>query len=72
MKDSRQQLLTIRDVADLLKISQASVRNLTIRGKLPAPVRLGRLIRWRPGDLTAFLERRDEDELSPISLEDLD
>ena len=40
-------LLTIDDVAELLRCSTRHVRRLSDSGKMPAPVRLGTLLRWR-------------------------
>jgi excisionase family DNA binding protein len=40
-------MLGIRDVAALLRCSTRHVHRLADRGAMPAPVRLGALIRWR-------------------------
>ena len=52
-------LLTVEDVAQRLKVSPSTVRRLIRRGGLKT-VRLGRLIRIRPADLNAYIERHIE------------
>ena len=39
-------LLDAKEVARLLSCSQRSVRRLADSGRIPAPIRLGRLVRW--------------------------
>src|SRR3990172_10348059 len=41
-----QELLTVRDVAAALKISPRQVWKLNSMGRLPAPLRLSRSVRW--------------------------
>ncbi len=48
-------LLDIRAVSRLLSCSARHVARLAENGRLPQPVKLGRLIRWRRADLDAFL-----------------
>jgi excisionase family DNA binding protein len=48
-------LLDIRAVAQLLCCSPRHVARLADAHRLPSPVKLGRLIRWRRADLDAFL-----------------
>ncbi len=45
------QLLNDLAVAERLGISRSLVRKLHALGKLPAPVRLNRCVRWRVSDL---------------------
>jgi excisionase family DNA binding protein len=52
-------LLSIADVAHLLKLSPKSVRRLVARGSLPC-YHLGRLLRFAPGDVFRWLEARKE------------
>lgn len=47
-------LLTEPEVAEILRMSQRSVRNARERGDLPH-LRIGRLIRYRADDLEGFL-----------------
>ena len=49
-------LLTVGDVARLLKLSQRQVWKLAKAKRLPAPLKLGRSVRWRATDLARFLE----------------
>lgn len=48
-------LMTVTEVAALLGISTRGVWRFRDMGKLPAPVQLGRLVRWRQSDLTAWI-----------------
>ncbi|HEX4150344.1 MAG TPA: helix-turn-helix domain-containing protein [Pirellulales bacterium] len=49
-------LLTAREAADHLRISQRTLFTLTARGEIPA-VRIGRAVRYRAADLTSYVER---------------
>ena len=44
--NSNGELLTVAEVADLLKCSPRHIRNSVKRGEFPEPIRLGRLPRW--------------------------
>jgi len=44
-------LLTVEGVAEALATSVKTVRRMDLGGKLPAPVRIGRGLRWRKGEL---------------------
>lgn len=48
-------LLTDHAVARTLGVSRSFVHKLHAQGKLPAPVRLGRCLRWRAAEITAWL-----------------
>jgi excisionase family DNA binding protein len=48
-------LLDVRQVAALLNCSTRHVYRLSDAGHMPAPVKLGALIRWRRADLDAWL-----------------
>ena len=50
-----EELLTTREVADLLKVSERHVQNLVKHGTLPKPIVLGRSVRFRPRDIRRFL-----------------
>lgn len=52
MSDS---LLTAADLAELLCVSVRQVRRLQVGEKLPAPVYIGRLPRWRESEVSAWL-----------------
>jgi excisionase family DNA binding protein len=49
------QLLDVQAVAALLDCSPRHVYRLADAGRMPAPVRLGALVRWRRQDLDAWL-----------------
>jgi excisionase family DNA binding protein len=48
-------LLTADDVGRLLSCSRRSVYRLADKGRIPAPVRLGNLVRWRRDELDQWL-----------------
>jgi excisionase family DNA binding protein len=50
-------LLTVSDVAGWLKLKPATVRALTRRGEISFH-RVGRAIRFRPGDVEVYLARQ--------------
>jgi excisionase family DNA binding protein len=49
------QLLDVRAVAAMLDCSTRHIYRLADAGRMPAPVRLGTLVRWRRQDLDAWL-----------------
>jgi len=49
---------TLRDVATLLGCAPSTVLKYVCGGKLPRPVKIGRLTRWRRDELLGFLEDR--------------
>jgi excisionase family DNA binding protein len=51
-------LMGVREVAARLAVSTRTAWKLAYAGKLPAPVRLGRCVRWRASDLQGFIESR--------------
>jgi excisionase family DNA binding protein len=53
-----EEILTIREVADLLKLHPKTVNKLVISGKLPA-YRIGRQWRFRKSEVLKTLEKRD-------------
>jgi excisionase family DNA binding protein len=50
-------LLDVRSVAALLGSSTKHVWRLRDDGLLPAPVRVGALVRWRASDLNRWIEQ---------------
>ena len=52
-------LLTTREVAQLLRLSEKSIRRLVAHGRIPC-VRFGRVIRFATGDVLAWLSARKE------------
>ncbi|HWA97336.1 MAG TPA: helix-turn-helix domain-containing protein [Pirellulales bacterium] len=51
-------LLTVRDVAERLKVSTRTIQTMTKAGELPT-VRIRRAVRFRPADVRAFVDRGD-------------
>jgi excisionase family DNA binding protein len=50
-----QVLLDVQQVADLLNCSARHVYRLADAGRMPAPLKLGALVRWRRQDLDTWL-----------------
>ena len=52
-------LLTEKEVADMFRLSVAGLRAQRRRGDLPGAlgIKIGKFIRYRVGDVAAFLER---------------
>jgi excisionase family DNA binding protein len=48
-------LLDVEQVAALLHCSKSHIYRLSDAGRMPAPVKLGALIRWTRADLDAWL-----------------
>lgn len=49
-------LLTKNDVAALFGITTTSINPWIAAGKIPAPMRIGRRVYWRPETLGVFLD----------------
>ena len=54
------ELLSLRELADLLKVSPGNARLLAAKGSLPRPVRVGRLLRWRRDAIEQWLSQQGE------------
>jgi len=50
------ELLTVRQVAAMLKLSTRQVFKLSTSGRLPEPVKLARSTRWRESDIARWIE----------------
>lgn len=48
-------MLTVDDLAELLHCSTRSVYRLSDAGRLPKPVKVGAMNRWRPGEVEAWI-----------------
>lgn len=57
-------LLTKKDAADRLAVSPATVSRLIAAGALPA-VKIGKLVRIRPADLSAFVAKNAKTKATP-------
>ncbi len=53
--DSPATLIDVGQVASLMRCSPRTVYRLSDAGRMPAPVRLGSLVRWRRGDVEAWI-----------------
>ena len=49
-------LWTCDDVAAYAKLGRGTVRNMVSRGELPAPIRIGRSVRWKPSVIIAWFD----------------
>lgn len=49
-------LLTVQEVATLLRVSKRTVYRLVLQNKLPEPRKIGRSIRWHKQELLSWLE----------------
>ncbi len=49
------ELLDVASVAEMCGCSARTVRRLSDAGRMPRPIRLGSLIRWRRADLEAWI-----------------
>lgn len=61
------ELLTVSDVARLLRVSEPKLYGLIRRGEFVAPTKLGRQSRWFYEDVHAYIERlrKQPRELAP-------
>ena len=50
-------MLTVRDLAKLLKCSTRTIYRLSDAGKMPRPVRLGALVRWRLAEIEPWISQ---------------
>jgi len=53
---ARPELLDVEAVGKLLTCSQRTVYRMADAGKMPRPVKLGSLVRWRRGELLDWLD----------------
>jgi excisionase family DNA binding protein len=51
-----EKLLTKKDVADLLGLTERTVERLIARGLFPRPLKVGHSVRWRVAVVEKFLE----------------
>lgn len=49
------ELLTAGDLARRLRVSIRQIRKLHAEALLPAPIRLGRSVRWRSGEIANWI-----------------
>lgn len=53
-----ERLLTVRDVAERLSLSEKTVRRLRRRGEIPRGIEVGGVIRWRAEEIDAWVVSR--------------
>jgi predicted DNA-binding transcriptional regulator AlpA len=58
-------LLNEREVANITGMSVASLRRWRLLGQGPRYIKIGAAVRYKPGDLTAWLESRPAGGTSP-------
>ncbi len=64
-KNGEDELLTKKEVADLLRVDVRTLRRMVRSGEVPAPVRIGdRTDRWRRTTIESFLKRKEKQALT--------
>jgi excisionase family DNA binding protein len=53
---SQTELITITDIAQLLRVNQRTIERMQSAGELPTPICVGRLRKWRLCDILAWLQ----------------
>lgn len=61
MEPKLEKLLTVDDIANILKVSTRTLRRRWHKGEFPPPMRIGRLIRWHPDQLRDYLAKQREE-----------
>ena len=51
-------LFSVRNLADFLDVDEKTVRRWREQGRLPEAVEIGGVVRWRPEDIGAWLEKQ--------------
>lgn len=74
--ESERVLLTVREVARLLHLGERTIWKLNTAGEFPAPVRIGRAVRWDRRVVEAWLaeknaEAQKKQEKSGVALDRL-
>lgn len=62
MAAMNEQLLTSEEVADLLKVSVASLYQMRYHRQAPPAVRIGGRLRWQPSVVLSWLDDQREPE----------
>jgi predicted DNA-binding transcriptional regulator AlpA len=60
--DDVERLLDIRVIADRLRVTPETVREMVKRNEFPQPLRLGTLQRWRVSVFNAWVAQRDAEK----------
>jgi predicted DNA-binding transcriptional regulator AlpA len=53
-------LLTVDDVARMLAVSSKTVRSWRSAGRLPRPLAIAGVIRWRPESIAGWLRQQED------------
>ena len=61
-------LLNEQEVSDLIKIKLKTLQAWRVRGGGPKFLKLGRCVRYRPGDLQEFIEKQTRNSTSDVGL----
>lgn len=64
-RSSLPELLTIRELAKVLKLSPRSIWRLVRNRQLPSPIRIGGSIRWRVGDVSSWINEAASPQKKP-------
>jgi predicted DNA-binding transcriptional regulator AlpA len=59
--DSSEELLDPHEVASWLKVAEATLRQWVVRGQGPRVIRVGGVMRYRRGDIEAWLDQQTVD-----------
>ena len=62
-RDELESLLTTKQVADLMQVSERHIQNMVNRDQIPQPVRLGKTVRFRRAEIRRFLNGDADDGL---------
>lgn len=65
--DPEDRLLCFEELADLLGCSAGHLRNLKSRGLGPLPVKIGRSVRFRLGDVRVWIDAQVEARETPAA-----
>lgn len=55
-----QQLMTIKELAEFLNISEKTIRNLRSKGEGPRAVKIGGSVRWRRETVEQYIRQQEE------------
>lgn len=58
--ESYPELLTVEELAKILKVSPRTVWRMESAGNVPKPIRIGKTVRWLAADVKTFLSSRGQ------------
>lgn len=59
-ESSRMELLTINEVADVLKFTRKHIYSMIKNGDFPRQIKIGTSSRWKKADLEAWINQKTE------------